>query len=219
MELDATRRRRRRGVSGLLFVALVSILAVVLGALVVAMPGQNDSGTGANTQAITDRARGIALTLTVTPQNAPSGRTFQINATVVNILPRTNNVTGVDDYRGVRGNPVCSTGPLAFELVQGSYTASDFASGKVVNIHGVQNYMCVIGASNLRYYVFQPKSDVFTGPTAGGVTLTRVAHFSVGVTQEWSGDLSSHGPFSPGAYTVVAVDNWGQVAVVHFTVS
>jgi hypothetical protein len=209
----------RNAVSGLFLVAVISILAVVLGALVVALPMQTSPGTATNTQTTTDNSRGIALVLTVNPQNGPSGSVFQINGTVANILQRANNVTGIDNYRGIGGNPVCNTGPLAFEVLQGYYTSSDYASGKVVNIHGVQNYMCVIGASNLRYYVFQSKGDVFKGPASGGVSLTRAAHFSVDVTQQWSQDLSGRGPLSSGTYTVVAADNWGQIAVVHFTVS
>jgi hypothetical protein len=137
----------------------------------------------------------------------------------MNILSRVNNLTGVNNYRGVEGNPVCNPGPLAFELLQGYYTSSDFGSGKVVNIHGVQNYMCVIGASNLRFYAFQSKSDFFTGRAPSGAPLDRAAHFSVDVTRQWSQDYSNSGPLAPGAYTVVAADNWGQLAVVHFTVS
>ncbi len=209
----------RNGISGLVLVAAVSVLAVAVGALVVAMPLWARSGAATNVQTTTDKSLGISLTLSVTPQNGPSGSTFQINATVSNILPRANNLTGINNYRGVEGNPVCKFAPIAFEVLRGSYTASNFASGTAVNIHGPQAYMCVIGASDLGYYVFQQKSDVFTGSAIGGTPLTRAAHASVDVSQQWSKDLSDSGPLAPGVYTVVAADNWGQLAVAHFTVS
>jgi hypothetical protein len=209
----------RKGISGLLLVAAVSILAVVVRAVAVAVPLWGSPGTTTSTQTTTDKSLGISLTLTVTPQSGPTGGTFQINASVLNTLPRVNNVTGVNDYRGVSGNPVCNFAPIAFEVLRGSYTASNFASGTVVNIHGVQNYMCVIGASDLKSYAFQAKSDVFTGTASGGAPITRAAHVSVDVSQQWSKDLTSRGPLAPGVYTVVAADNWGQLAVVHFTVS
>ena len=209
----------RKGISGLFMVAAVSILAVVVGAVSVAVPLWRSPGSITNTQTTTDKSLGISLALSVTPQSGPSGTTFQINATVLNSLARVNNVTGVNDYRGVEGNPVCNFAPVAFEVLQGSYTASNFASGTAVNIHGVQNYMCLIGASDLKSYAFQPNSDVFSGTADGGAPITRAAHASVDVSHQWSKDLTSSGPLAPGVYTVVAADNWGQLAVVHFTVS
>src|SRR6267143_520697 len=123
----------RKGISGLFLVAAVSILAVVVGAVAVAVPLWGSPGTTTNTQTTTDKSLGISLMLTVTPQSGPTGSTFQINATVLNTLSRVNNVTGINDYRGVSGNPVCNFAPIAFEVLRGSYTASNFASGTVVN--------------------------------------------------------------------------------------
>jgi len=175
-----------------------------------------DGGAGQTT----DQALGLGLNLSVVLSSGTSGSTFHVNATVTNLLARVNNVTGKDDYSGVQFNPICNVGPVTFEVLAGYFTAGNFSSGKVVTIHGVQNMMCVVSTSDLPYYVFKPGSDVFSGPLPGGdAQLTRAATVSADLSLAWSSDLTSPAPFAPGLYTVVAADNWGQVAVAHFTVS
>ena len=48
---------------------------------------------------------------------------------------------------------------------------------------------------------------------------TRSATTADSLVNLYSSGLASPEPFPAGAYTVVAADNWGQVAVVHFTVT
>ena len=62
----------RKGISGLFLVAAVSILAVVVGAVAVAIPLWGSPGTTTNTQTTTDKSLGISLTLAVTPQMGPA---------------------------------------------------------------------------------------------------------------------------------------------------
>jgi hypothetical protein len=176
---------------------------------------------------VTNQALGISLVLSVTPSQGPFATNFNVNATVVNILSHANNVTGVGDYHGVQVNPLCNTGPVTFEVLQGYYTAANFTAGTVLNIHGVQNMMCIVPSSALSYYIFQPDSDMFTGPLAlahpsqnGTATMTtRAATASASLANVYSSSLANPQPFAHGTYTVVAADNWGQLAVVHFTVT
>ncbi|MDA4117907.1 MAG: hypothetical protein OK455_06135 [Thaumarchaeota archaeon] len=172
---------------------------------------------------VTSQTLGIALVLSVTPSQGPLSTAFVVNATVTNDLSRANNVTGVDDYHGVQFNPLCNNGPVTFEVLQGYYTDANFTSGTVLSIHGVQNMMCIVPTSALSYYVFQPNSDVFTGPLPqqGGqsaAVTTRAAATSASLEYVYSSSFANPQPFAQGVYTVVGADNWGQLAVVHFTV-
>jgi hypothetical protein len=169
---------------------------------------------------------GIELALSVSPSQGPHATWFEVNATVWNTLARTNNVTGVNDYNGVQFNPLCNTAPVTFEVLKGYYTVANFNSGTVLSIHGVQNMACVVPASALSYYVFQPNSDVFTGPLPrmGGqaytaAMTTRTATAATSLVNIYSSGFATPEPFPPGTYTVVAADNWGQLAAVHFSVT
>jgi hypothetical protein len=211
----------------------IVIIVTVTGAFVFA-PGSSGPSTSstststgpAATTTTSDQDLGIELVLTVTPGRGPQSTSFEINASVWNMLPRANNVTGVDDYHGVQTNPLCNTGPVTFEVLRGYYTVANFSAGSVLSIHGVQNMMCIVPTSALSYYVFQPKSDVFTGPlpqVSAGPSSTasmtsRSATAATSLTDVYGDGLASAEPLPAGIYTVVAADNWGQLAAAHFTV-
>jgi hypothetical protein len=188
----------------------------------------SSTSSSASTATASDQGLGIQLVLSVSPSQGPHATSFVVNATVWNTLSRPNNVTGVDDYHGVQLNPLCNTGPVTFEVLKGYYTLANFTTGTVLSIHGVQNMMCVVPTSALSYYVFQPNSDVFSGPIAdqamGGkissaTMTTRSATAAASLVDIYSSGLANPEPFPPGVYTVVAADNWGQLALVHFAVT
>ncbi len=212
----------------------IGIIATVTGVFVIAgTPGRSGSssssstsGSGATTTVV-DQGLGIELVLSVSPGRGAQGTSFEVNATVWNMLPRPNNVTGVGEYHGVQFNPLCNTGPVTFEVLEGYYTVANFSAGKVLSIHGVQNMLCIVPASALSYYVFQPNSDAFTGPlpqemgaqNARPVMTSRSATAATSLVNVYSNGLANPEPFPAGIYTVVAADNWGQLAAVHFTVT
>jgi hypothetical protein len=172
----------------------------------------------------TDQTPGIELLLSVTPNQGPLGTTFDVNVTALNTLLRANNVTGIGDYHGVQVNPLCNTGPVTFEVLQGYYTAANFTGGSVLNIHGVQNMMCIVPTSALSYYLFQPNSSIFEGPLPndsgqGAAAMTsRAATTSASLQNVYSSEFQNPERFPAGTYTIVAADNWGQLAVAHFVV-
>ena len=211
----------RHGSGAIIFVSLVAMIVIGIGTVAFAvMSATSSQGTRTSETTATDQALGLQFRLAVTPGTAPSGSSFQVNASVVNVLQRVNNVSGLDRYNGIGSNPVCKSAPIAFDVMQGYYTLSNYSSATVVNVHGPQNMMCVVGADDLSYYVFQPNSDNFTGAAStGSLHLTRTAQISVDVGQVWSQGFGSSGPLKAGEYTVVAADNWGQLAIVHFKVS
>jgi hypothetical protein len=210
----------------------VGIIATVSGALALegnsstngSSTSSSQSGSAA-TAAVEDQGRGIQLVLSVTPSRGPAATSFEVNATVLNILSHANNVTGIGDFHGVQFNPLCNTGPVTFEVLQGHYTTANFTAGTPLAIHGVQNMMCMVPTSALSYYVFQPQSDVFTAPLpqeqgmGAAVSTTRSATAAGSLVNVYSSGLADPEPFPAGVYTVVAADNWGQLAAVHFVVT
>ena len=210
----------RHGSGVIIFVSLVAMIVIGIGTVAFAvMSAAGQSQGGSTTQTTVDRTRGLELRLLVSPGVGPSGTDFQVNASVTNVLPATNNVTGLDEYNGVGSNPICKFAPIAFDVLQGYYTLANYTTGNVVDVHGPQVYMCVTGAADLSYYVFQPNGDNFTGSGSPGIGQSRTAQISVDVSQVWSDGPTAKTALPAGEYTVVAADNWGQLAIAHFTVS
>jgi hypothetical protein len=214
----------------------VGVIATLTTAFVLTDTSGNTSSSSASTTSsvvgtttAANPGLGIQLVLSVTPIQGQETTSFEVNATVWNTLSRPNNVTGVNDYNGVQVNPLCNTGPVTFEVLQGYYTITNFTAGAVLGIHGVQNMMCIVPTSALGFYVFQPNSDVFSGSlsqeqgapqnNSTAAMTTRSATAADSLVDIYSGGLASPEPFPAGTYTVVAADNWGQLAAVHFTVT
>jgi len=214
----------------------VGVIATVTTALVLTdTPGRSGtlissststSSSSVGTATVADNSLGIELVLSVNPSQGPVATSFEVNATVWNMLSRPNNVTGVNDYHGVQFNPLCNNGPVTFEVLSGYYTAANFTLGAPIIIHGVQNMMCIVPTSALSFYVFQANSDVFMGPIpqeqgmgAPASMTTRWATAADSLVNVYSSGFASPEPFPAGMYTIVAADNWGQLAAVHFTVA
>jgi hypothetical protein len=211
----------RHGSGAIIFVSLVAMMVIGIGTVALAVMSATGSGqSGGQTTSTTTRTLGLQLSLLVSPGVGPSGTGFQVMASVTNFLPTTNNVTGLDQYNGVGSNPICRSAPIAFDVLQGHYTLANYTSGSAVDVHGPDVFACVPDAADLSYYVFQPNSDNFTGPASTGTgRSSHAAEVSVDVSQVWSDGLTTVAPLPAGQYTVVAADNWGQLAMVHFTVS
>lgn len=210
----------RHGSGAIIFVSLVAMMVIGIGTVALAVMSATGSGQSGGQTTTTTRTLGLQLSLLVSPGVGPSGTGFQVMASVTNFLPTTNNVTGLDEYNGVGTNPICKFAPIAFDVLQGYYTLSNYTSGSVVEVHGPDVFACVPEAADLSYYVFQPNSDNFTGPSSlGSERSSHAAEVSAEVSQAWSDGLTSAAPLPAGQYTVVAADNWGQLAIVHFTVS
>lgn len=69
-------------------------------------------------------------------------------------------------------------------------------------------------------FVFQASSDnatIFGSCQSSGGCLTESVDASIAANGYWSGD--SFTSFPSGVYTVVAGDEWGGIAILHFTVA
>jgi hypothetical protein len=129
-----------------------------------------------------------------------------------NTLDRANNVSAADSwpsntslFRWVQELYEENVGMAGYELLQGNYGLSNFTEGTALWLQPPPSLLgcCGIGESPTSYAI-QPLSEAnvlsgsFAGYFVGGSTYT---------------------PFSPGTYTVLAGDQWGNVAILHFVVA
>ena len=130
-----------------------------------------------------------------------------------NTLDRANNVSAADSwpsnaslFQWVRESYEANVGMTGYEILQGNYGLSNFTQGTALWLQPPPSLLgcCVEGEGSPSSYAFQPLSEanVLSGSYAG--------YFVGG---------STYTPFSPGTYTVLAGDQWGQVAILHFIVT
>ena len=133
-----------------------------------------------------------------------------LTAYELNTLDRINNVSFGSSWPNA---PLwqwteydCSEGSMmGYEILQGNYASNNYTQGMALWIHPVTIAQggCMLVPDN-DSYSFEPLS------VRSLVSGTYVGYWIEGET---------YTPFAPGTYTVLAGDQWGQVAILRFIVA
>jgi hypothetical protein len=111
--------------------------------------------------------------------------------------------------------------PVGIAVLSGYYDAANVTSGKALQVYNPGVYACPAIISGITSYLFQPSSDNATvyGSCQPSACFNETVSATVSVTGYWTGGPSTFTSFPSGVYTVVAGDEWGGLAILHFTVA
>jgi DNA-binding transcriptional ArsR family regulator len=171
------------------------------------------------TAAVTDSMDNLQLRLSLNVSSSMSGVTASAGAYEYNILSSTNKVAGADErpfaLNGLNGAPCWAVGyPVGVGIASGYYTSSNVTAATPLDIPppspGV-TYGCPIPGefNDAAGYLFQPMNQT---ATSYGCAVSSCPTESVGAEVIFTS-------FPRGVYTVVAEDEWGNLALAYFTVS
>ncbi len=196
---------------------------------------------GATAMAVdSNGSTGVDLVLGLNATSLRVGQSLNVSVSLFNALPSTNSIptSNVWDFQGI---PVALWPPCYFIMpteavvLKGNYTVQGLQSAANVTF----GYQCSQGV-NIDLLTFQPRSLLanLTGlGDPGNFTLgPHLMSLSFATNGYW--DLLNNSqqlnepiigqqsppvppiatPFTPGVYTVAVADEWGQDAVLHFTV-
>jgi hypothetical protein len=169
-----------------------------------------------------DPETSLSLILNLT---ATANATITVRAYDVNTLASENNLTTRQGWVVPPGSitGMCPNGLVEFVVYQGDYGLGNYTQGTPLRL---SQYYLVCTTFTTSYYIFKPLSSEATAyyaPNDMSLTPTQVdASISSSLFGYWVTD-SAHPQgafvlFSPGTYTVAAVDEWGGVALSHFVV-
>jgi len=192
------------------------------------------------TTTATDSRNNLQLRLFLNTSSSSAGGVMaSVFVDEYNPLGTTNNVTAEDNETAdgnwslrigdLDGAPCWSDDwPLGFAIASGHYTSANITTAKFLDLvnPGV-TYSCplYVGYGTPAGYAFEPMSDTATTygcigePCLTGSVATGVEPPSWSpVTGYWNqgGAFTS---FPRGTYTVVAADEWGEVAIAYFAVA
>ncbi len=169
-----------------------------------------------------DEALGLRLSLHISA-NATGALSISTNET--NLLNKVNNVTAANDwpYPNTNSNPCGNYDqiPTEFAVLQGHYDMSNYTSASSLTLYDPGDfYSCPTEVFPGPYLLFAPLSDNVSRSYSSGYESSFLASASYSVTGYWtgSGNTASFHQFSPGIYTVLAEDEWGNVVLLPFTV-
>jgi DNA-binding transcriptional ArsR family regulator len=181
----------------------------------------------------------LQLRLTVNGTTFRPNQTVQVTARVFNPLGRMNNVSAEGDWPSPFGSDACQYEPMAVQtmIFQGYYTDENISTARSIEMQWWYLATCIsipgpyfwlepyLFAYNSSYLVFRPSSSVATLDSGGQVTVEEnVTAYAMrsfrGITVD-NVTIITHTSFSlgQGVYTAAAGDQWGHLAIEHFTIS
>ena len=181
-----------------------------------------------------------ALRLDLQLSNTTQG--VNVTVSVRNTLNKVNNVTSASHWATYSNSliHICYDQVAAFAAYRGNYGAENFSAGSPLAIDNVQSATICPELPPSMVYSFGPDSGVASasarfpmGPSIMNVSLSYLAsgYYTCSTGAPSFRPYNASGswrcpqdgsykfnPFPPGTYTVVAFDQWGDVAVSHFEV-
>jgi hypothetical protein len=167
---------------------------------------------------------GLELSLTLNTTNVSAGHGLIATVDATNAKDAPANVSAAADWP-VQGLAVSTCGslnyPVGLAVLKGNYDLSNVTSGKALQIYQPGLSSCPMILAGIEGFVFQASSDNATlygsCQPGGGACLNERINSSVSVAGYWSGSVFKSFPI--GIYTVVAGDEWGGLAILHFAVA
>ena len=200
------------------FVLLALLATGVLGVAVLLFPAQKEakplSATGSGSS-------GLVLNLSINGSSIAQGQSVEVHVSETNTLLTMNNVTAAQNWGTTFSLGRCSANyPFGIALFKGHYTLQNFTQGERVSLQSpVQNYLCVRPPFSTGYYHFLPKSDTAVVQVdMGNQTVTLPMGTSISIAGYWTAE-GSFTPLQHGTFTLVAGDEWGALALLHFSVN
>jgi hypothetical protein len=192
----------------------------------VALSVSNSSSVNYAT-AVTNSTNNLQLQLYLnTSSSSASGVTVSAAVDEYNTLAYTNNVTVANQWplalNGLNGPP-CWPGnyPVGLAIAEGYYTSSNITASKFLDLTNPgATYACPAEFASIAGYLFQPTND--TAAIYGSYGTGPYPTEKISVEVMGGGYWSQNGvltTFPRGVYTVVAEDEWGNLALAYFTIS
>jgi len=161
--------------------------------------------------------------LNLNASEAPAGHGVAATVDEVNTMTTPNRVSASSRWP-VPGLAVGPCGPLNYPIgvavLSGNYDASNASSGKALQIYEPGVYNCPLVLAGIASYIFQPSSDnasiYGSCQSGGGECISERVNSTVPFAGYYVGTTFTS--FPSGTYTVVAGDEWGDLAILHFEV-
>ena len=208
--------KQRIGVIGVALLLGTSIAAAGCGNHSNHITTPTTAGFNGGNSASSKSASGLSLSLSLDSTTYQPRQQVTIVIDETNMLSKTNNVSTADKWplTGLSVSP-CGTlnYPFGVAIFQGNYTTANVSSAMPLTLfYPGELHGCPFILSGINSYVFQPLNDV-----AAIYQISNIEPFIEKINKEVQ--TTGLTDADSGVYTVVACDEWGNMVVLHFTVS
>lgn len=202
------------------------IWSVTGGKLPIGLQLNPTTGVISGTPMITTNPAFVTFMVTDNSKTYQSGQQISIVVDETNIRSKTNKVTASDKWP-IDGLTVGQCGtynyPFGIAILRGEETVKYISTATPLILYNPNIVIqgCVPDILNVNAYNYKPLSDI---ATLDGEVIKGSATFNtsaeIPISGYWAGSPNAvQQNFEPGVYTIVAGDEWGDLVVVHFTVT
>lgn len=170
---------------------------------------------------------GLQLILNLGNVTIHSGQNETINFQLYNAFDTMNTVNVERNYpifasaNQISAGP-CSDIPYGIAVLSGNYSVDSLRSATPLQIFEPGVYFCPAEfmVSQYQFYPHSSRAKLYSNESGFLQGVSADFNESVNLSGYWNGNYKAHTfeTFSPGIYTVVAADGWGQVLALHFLV-
>ncbi|HEV2139341.1 MAG TPA: hypothetical protein VGR53_10925 [Nitrososphaerales archaeon] len=156
-----------------------------------------------------------------------SGEGIQVSVSMVNLITQYNQVSAGSNWPTASRNLTTTLGcgtlyyPMGIAIVSGHYSSGNISSSNSLYLSNPSlPSHCPNVPSQIDYYRFSPSTQIAEpGPSMGPIPMSGTIRLS----GYWTGKPSVHNSgvfhyFNPGIYTILAGDEWGDMAILYFVV-
>jgi hypothetical protein len=228
-------RKLRRATSAATWVVVLVVAALAVAASVFVVEG----GTGA-LQTSSTHTTSSSLTTSTSAKSPASGLELSVTLNITDVSPGRGVAVTVDEENPgdaplnvsasadwpIQGLAVGPCGPLNYPVglavLRGNYDVANVSSAKALQVYRPGIAACPMILSGIGSFEFQASGDnatIFGGcqSSGGGGCLSETINSTVSFDGYWNGGALTS--FQSGVYTVVAGDEWGGIAMLHFVVT
>jgi hypothetical protein len=191
-------------------------------------PATRSTSFSATSMGIRSPNNGLRLILTLNSSSISAGGGIAATVDEVNTMTSPNNVSASESWPiGELALGPCGSlnYPVGLAVFRGNYDTTNASSGKALQLYRPGLSSCPMILAGIGSFVFQASSDnatIFAGSCrVGNGCLNEMVYSTVSISGYWSetpqGAVFTGLPI--GSYTVVAGDEWGDIAVLHFVVT
>jgi hypothetical protein len=214
-----------------ILVLVMLVIAALAGYVLISASKENTSGSFPANSETTNSTLGLQLELSIENDTVVSpGKIIVVNITLFNLMKTDNGLSQslMWPVFTIQTVPCNVLYPLRLGVVSGYYDLNNLSrvtESQIVNFTNPDlAYHCPI-VPVIRYWYFQSQSDLadICSGTLVGTGCYKPMSQLVEIDGTWSSNSTIPGraichELTPGVYTIIGGDEWGQIVVLHFRV-
>lgn len=174
-----------------------------------------------------DNSTGLELIAKTSGSEIDSGNSISISVKVFNTMGSLNVLDNKQDFPQMNSDyvfsvSICNYAPFGIAIAKGNYSLNNLNSATPLMLFEPSIVPCPMKqVTQYQFYAHSTKAKMYNPNNQPSIIGTTDFLAAFNLSGYWTGNMTNHSfhEFSPDVYTIISADGWGQVLILHFSVS